>query len=152
MNPLRVFLDSCVLVEGLVAPWSASRGVLIVGRSMLFTFVLAEIVIEETERALVAKVSGEYGGARRLTDDCKFLLRRLRVERVPHVSPQQFRAARAWIRHLNDAPVLAAVVEAAPDWLLTNNTSHFDGEVSRKTGLRIATPADFLTQAGRIFP
>jgi len=42
-----VFPDSCVLIEGLVAPWSASRGVLILGRAALFRFAVAEFVIEE---------------------------------------------------------------------------------------------------------
>lgn len=151
MSRPRVFLDSCVLVEALLAPWSASRAVLILGRAALFTFVLAEIVIEETERALVSKLGAGYGGGRRLRDDYRLLLERLNIERVPHVSRQEFVAARAWIRHVNDVPVVAAAVKAKPDWFLTDNVAHFTAEVSARTGLRIMTPADFLTAAGSIF-
>lgn len=151
MNRIRVFLDSCVFIEGLCAPWSASRGVLILGRSALFTFVLADIVLEETERALTRKLGEGYGADGRLAEDLSFLLRRVDVERAPHVSRQEFHDASKWIRHRNDIPVLAAAVKAKPDWLLTDNTAHFTATVSRKTAVRIATPAEFLDQCGRIF-
>jgi predicted nucleic acid-binding protein len=147
----RVLLDSCVLIEGLVAPWSASRGVLILGRAALFRFVLAELVIEETERALAGKLGGAYGGREHLRADLRLLLKRLKVERIPHVSQEEFRQARALIRHTNDAPVLAAALKALPDWVLTDNIAHFTAEVSARTGLRIATPEEFLRNAGRLF-
>lgn len=149
MKTPRVFPDSCVLIEGLVAPWSASRGVLILGRSALFDFVVAEIVVEETERALAAKLGSGYGGQQRLLEDLQLLLQRLKVERFPHVSATEFERARRLIRHTNDVPVIAAAAKAKPDWLLTTNVSHFNSEVAHRTGLRIATPAAFLDTAGR---
>jgi hypothetical protein len=64
------------------------RGVLILGRSSMFTFVLAAIVIEETERALVDKLGKSFGGGRRLREEFHFLLKRLRVgKRSPCVGP-----------------------------------------------------------------
>ena len=150
MSLPRVFLDSCVLVEGLVAPWSSSRGVLILGRSSLLTFVLAEIVIEETRRALTRKIGPEYGGQRLLSNDFKLLLERLIIEPAPHVSVPEFEAASKLIRHRNDAPVLTAALKAKPDWLLSGNTSHFAPAVAKRTGLRITTPANFLDQCARI--
>ena len=148
MTRPRVFLDSGVLIEGLVSPWSAARGVLILGRAALFTFVLAEIVVEETERALLRKLAQGYGGAARLRDDFRLLMKRLRVERIQHVSPARFEAARRLIRHLNDAPVLAAAIVARPDWLVTGNTKTV--AVARRTGLRIVTPTSFLEKSGAI--
>ncbi len=150
MNRPRVFLDSGVLIEGLVSPWSAARGVLILGRAALLTFVVAEIVVEETERALVRKVAQGYGGVARLRDDFRLLLTRLRLERVPHVSRDQFEAARQLIRHANDVPVLAAAMEVRPDWLLTGNTKHFTVTVARRTRLRIVTPTAFLEKSGAV--
>lgn len=93
---------------------------------------------------------GAYGGRERLRAVFRLLLKRLRVERIPHVSQEESRQARAPIRHANDAPVLAAL-KALPDWVLTDNTAHFAAEVSARTGLRIATPEEFLRQAGRLF-
>lgn len=143
MSRLRVFLDSCVLIEGLACPWSNSHGLLILGRT-LFTIVLAEIVQEETERALHRKLQTGYRGD--LLGDYRRLMQRLVVERVPHVSRQEFEQGRSWIRHQNDVPVLAAAVQARPDWLLTANTSdgHFDAAASERTGIRFATPKEFL--------
>jgi predicted nucleic acid-binding protein len=151
VNHVRVFLDSCVLVEGVCSAWSASRAVLILGRSPTFKFVLAELVIEETQRALTNKLSDSFGGSRRLREDFAFLLTRLNPERVPHVTDIQFLAARSMIRHTNDVPILAAAIQAKPDWLLTDNTAHFDDRVSEKSGLRIATPQQFLNLCGKLF-
>jgi hypothetical protein len=147
----RVFLDSCVLIEGLVAPWSGSRGVLILGRTALFKFALADIVVEETERALLARVGAGYGGAQRLRDDLALLLGRLDVERIPHASVAEVERVRTWIRHRADVPVLAAAVQARPDWFLTDNVGHFNAAVSARSGLTIATPGRFLQEAGKLF-
>ena len=151
MSAIRVFLDSCVLIEGICAPWSDSRGVLILGRSSLFKFVLAEIVAEETERALAKKLARDFGSARRLRDEFRFLLKRLDIERIQHASNDDVHRAQPLIRHFNDVPILAAAIKAKPDWLLTDNTSHFDTAVSKKTGLRIATPHEFLLVCGKLF-
>lgn len=151
-NPPRIFLDSCVLIEGLLSPFSNSRGVLILGRASIFQFVLAEIVLEETERRIMRGLKENYDGFSPLYNDYCTLLARLKIERVPHVSGEQFQHARQFIRHVNDIPVLAAAIEAKPDWVITDNTAHFDVEVAQATGLVIVTPRQFLHYAGRIFP
>lgn len=60
MNPpaaaQRVFPDSNVLIEGLFAPWSASRAILILARARLFRLVLSPYVETETVHA------GRHGG------------------------------------------------------------------------------------------
>jgi hypothetical protein len=151
VTKVRVFLDSCVLIEGICAPWSDSRGVLILGRSSLFRFVLAEMVIEETGRALAKRLGPAFGGEHRLKDEFLFLLERLDIERVPRASAEDVRQTRSLIRHINDVPILAAAINAKPDWLLTDNTSHFNSTVSEKTSLRIAAPRDFLLHCGQLF-
>jgi hypothetical protein len=148
---VRLFLDSCVLIEGICAPWSDSRGVLILGRSSVFRFVLAEMVIEETERALTKKLGRDFGSGLRLKEEFCFLLKRLDIERVPHSSAEEVQRARPLIRHSNDAPILGAAIKAKPDWLVTDNTSHFNQVVSRKTGLQIVTPREFLFFCGKLF-
>jgi hypothetical protein len=61
------------------------------------------------------------------------------------VQPWNFdRGARSLIRHAADVPVLVSAIQAAPDWLITNNTEHFTPEVAAKTSLRIATPQQFV--------
>jgi hypothetical protein len=125
VTQVRVFLDSCVLIEAICAPWSDSHGVLILGRSSVFRFVLAEMVIEETERALAKKLGRDFGSGWRLKEEFLFLLGRLDIERVPHSSADEVQRARALIRHFNDVPILAAAIKASltgfsPTMILTS--------------------------------
>ena len=151
MSRPRIFLDSCVLVEGIVAPWSNSRAVLVLCRASMFTLVLCEWVIAEVECALSIKDSEVYPDERLLKSDLNLLFKKLRVERVPHCTFDEVREAQQWIRHKNDAPVLAAAVKAKPDWLISDNSAHFVAEVAKLTYLTIATPVEFLRESGRIF-
>ena len=151
MNRPRIFLDSCVLVEGIVAPWSNARAVLVLCRASMFTLVLCEWVIAEVECALKLKNSEVYPDARMLKSDLDLLMKKLKVERVPHCSLEEVREAQRWIRHKNDAPVIAAAVKAKPHWLISDNTEHFNAEVAKTTGLVIASPLEFLRESGRIF-
>ena len=106
---------------------------------------------EQCQRALAVKLGTGFGGNRSLRDEFQFLLTRLTVERVPHVTEQEFLAARSMIRHMHDVPIIAAAIRAKPDWFLTDNTSHFDHRVAEKSGLTIATPQDFLKLCGKLF-
>jgi hypothetical protein len=42
-------------------------------------------------------------------------------------------------------PVVAAVL-ARPDWVISTNDKHWSQDLAVRTGLRIATPLDFLLQ------
>ncbi len=117
----------------------------------MFSFVVADVVIQECEGVLERKIKAGFGGARRLREEFDFLLKRLHAESVPHVSEQEFLRTRPLIRHVNDIPVLAAAIKSKPDWLVTNNTSHFDQRVAAKTGLQIVTPQEFLRSCGKLF-
>jgi hypothetical protein len=46
--------------------------------------------------------------------------------------------------HEPDGAVLLSAIRSPPDWFLTHNRKHFDRAVARRTGLRIATPAEFF--------
>jgi hypothetical protein len=47
-------------------------------------------------------------------------------------------------RHAANVPILLSAIASKPDWLLTHNTKHFTQAVAKRTGLRIATPAEFF--------
>jgi predicted nucleic acid-binding protein len=79
------------------------------------------------------------------------LLARFDIERAPHVFAETAQLARTLIRHVNEVPILAAAIQAQPDWLLTDDTSHFNREVSRRTSIRIDTPQEFLLLCGKLF-
>jgi hypothetical protein len=60
-------------------------------------------------------------------------------------------SSRRLIRHEADVPVLVSAIAGNPDWLLTRNTKHFTPSVAQRTGIRIATPADFFRTIASLF-
>jgi hypothetical protein len=140
----RLFLDSGVMLEGLYAPWSVSRAILIHGRRRLVTIILAEYVRNEVENNLLALLATNPQLATDTIDAYDTLLDLLKPEIVPMPTPEEINRARHLIRHQADVPVLVSALKASPDWLLTTNTRHFTPEVAARTGLKIATPHAFL--------
>lgn len=141
----RLFLDSNVLTGGIVARWGLDKAVLSLCASRVCQLVLAEAVRDEVEENLLLHVGSlDPAAADRLLDDYSRLIKLTRPEIIPYPSEAEVIAARALIRHAADVPVLLSALKARPDWLLTHNTKHFSAAVSRRTGLRIATPADFF--------
>jgi predicted nucleic acid-binding protein len=147
-SPIRVFVDSNVLIEGLFAPWSSARAILILARASAFRLVLSPYVEVEVERALLARLATNDEEGSRLIDDYALALRLLAPERTQRITQQEFDSHRSFIHHQNDVPVLVTAIKSNPDWLVTSNIEHFNEEVALKTGLRIATPRQFLARCG----
>lgn len=102
-------------------------------------------MISESEGALLEVLQGEPAEvAAELLADYFTFIDKARPVIVPLAGTQEITAAARVIRHLNDAPILAAAINARPAWLLSNNTEHFTPMVARRTGLRIATPYQFF--------
>jgi predicted nucleic acid-binding protein len=141
----RLFLDSNVLLAGLVSPWGVDKAVLSLCAARICRMVLADVVRLEVERnlALHAPRLG-LRNPEHVLDIFRRLIQLSAPETVPFPDPEIVRANRLLIRHEPDLPVLLSAISAAPDWLLTNNTRHFTRAVSTNTGLRIATPAAFF--------
>jgi hypothetical protein len=109
--------------------------------------VLATVVRQEVENNLLVHVQVLAAvHAERLLRDYDNLIGMCDPEIVPLPAWQEVRANRGLIRHEADVPVLLSAMHSRPDWLLTNNRKHFNREVQRKTGLRIATPAEFFRE------
>jgi hypothetical protein len=111
----------------------------------LCKLVLAEIVRDEVEENLL--LHGQRLTPRereKLTGHYRRLVQLANPEVIPYPSEAVVRSSRHIIRHASDVPVLLSAIASKPDWLLTHNTKHFTREVATRTGLRIATPADFF--------
>lgn len=145
-TPVSVFIDSNVLIEGLFAPWSASRAILILARAKVFRLVLSPYVEVEVERALLMRLARDSEAGTRLINDYALALELLAPERTRRITREEFDSHRTLIRHSNDVPVLVTAIIARPDWLVTSNTEHFNQEVAARTGLRIVAPNEFLKQ------
>ena len=82
--------------------------------------------------------------AGQLIEDYGRLIKLTRPELVPYPPAERVRSHRHLIRHAADVPILLSAMAGKPDWLLTHNNKHFTQAVAQRTGLRIATPAEFF--------
>jgi predicted nucleic acid-binding protein len=142
---LRLFLDSNVLTGGIVSAWGLGKAVLSLCAARICRFVLAEVVREEVEENLLRRLSGvDAKGANKVLSDYARLIALTKPETISYPDEASVKAGRHLIRHAADVPVLLSAIASRPDWLLTNNTKHFKAAVPARSGLRIATPAEFF--------
>jgi predicted nucleic acid-binding protein len=142
----RLFLDSNVLMGGLVAHWGLDKAVLSLCSARICRLVLAEAVRVEVERNLALHAAHlAFSEPQRPIEAYRRFIQLSDPEMVPFPELETVRANRHLIRHEADLPVLLSAMAARPDWVLTNNTEHFTQLVAQRTGLRIATPVEFFT-------
>jgi hypothetical protein len=107
--------------------------------------VLAEAVRDEVEENLLVHAERLPSlEADELTEHYRRLIKLTDPEMVSYPAEALVRSSRHLIRHAADVPILLSAIASKPDWLLTHNTEHFTQAVAKRTGLRIATPAEFF--------
>jgi predicted nucleic acid-binding protein len=142
---IRLFLDSNVLTGGIVSRWGLDKAVLAMCAARVCKLVLAEVVRDEVEENLLLHAERLPNlEADELVEQYQRLLKLMDAEIVVYPDEALVRSNRSLIRHEADVPVLLSAMASKPDWLLTHNTKHFSKAVAKRTGLRIATPAEFF--------
>jgi hypothetical protein len=134
-----VGVDTNILCAGVRVRWGAPKGVLVLAATGVFKLVVVRPVHEEVERILAAYPT-ELRDYQRLLTIC-------RAEVGPELTPEQIAACAhllPHLRHTNDLPVLAAALQAQPDWFLSDNPAHFGPDLAAASGLNISTSGDFL--------
>lgn len=133
----RVFLDTNVLIAGLLSRTGASAAVLDLGEAEEILIVVSRQVLVEADRTFLAKFP-------HLIDRYRLFIRNLAPLLVEDPTPRNVQAA-AQVIELDDAPILAAAKDAAVDYLVTLNTRHFATPTVRAFfPAPIVTPAEFL--------
>ena len=89
--------------------------------------------------------------ADQLIEDYRRLIKLTNPEFVPYGGKDLVRSSHHLIRHAADVPVVMSAMASKPDWLLTPNTKNFTKAVAERTGLRIATPAEFFRALSNLF-
>jgi len=142
---IRLFLDSNVLMAGIVSDRGLDKATLSLCAAKICKLVLAEVVREEVEENLLLHAEGlRSADSDQLIQDYHHVIKLTGPEVVPYPSKDLVRANRHLIRHEADVPVLLSAIASKPDWLLTHNTKHFTRAVARRASLHIATPAEFF--------
>ena len=149
---IRLFLDSNVLTGGIVSPWGLDKATLSLCAARVCRLVLAEVVRDEVEENLLLHAQRLPAlDADQLIEDYRRLIKLTNPEFVPYPDEDLVRSSRHLIRHAADVPVVLSAMASKPDWLLTHNTKHFTKAVAERTGLRIATPAEFFRALSTLF-
>jgi predicted nucleic acid-binding protein len=144
-NRIRLFLDSNVLTGAIVSSWGLDKAVLSLCAARLCRLVLADVVRDEVEENLLIHADRLASSeADRLIASYRKLIRLTDPEIVPYPSQALVRSSRHLIRHAGDVPILLSAIASKPDWLLTHNTRHFTPAVAKRSGVRIAAPAEFF--------
>jgi len=149
---IRIFLDSNVLMGGIVSAWGLDKAALSLCAARVCKLVLAEVVRDEVEENLLLHAERLPSlGADELIKQYRGLVKLADPEVIPYPAAALVRSSRHLIRHAADVPVLLSAMASKPDWLLTHNTRHFTQAVERRTGLRIVTPATFFRTLSSVF-
>lgn len=129
----------------MVSPWGLDKAALSLCAARLCKLVLAEVVRDEVEENLLLHAERlPTPEADELIEHYHRLIRLTDPEMVPYPAGELLQSSRHLIRHEADVPVLLSAMASKPDWLLTHNTKHFTQSVAKRSGLRIATPAEFF--------
>ena len=149
---IRLFLDSNVLTAGIVSQWGLDKAVLSICAARVCKLALAEVVRDEVEENLLLHAERLPAlDADVLIEDYRRLFKLTDPEVIGRPERALVHASRHLIRHEADVPVLLSAMASRPDWLLTHNTKHFTSAVTKRTGLRIATPAEFFRTLSSLF-
>jgi predicted nucleic acid-binding protein len=149
-NPsLRVFLDSGVVIEGCLRSWGSSKGLLILlTQKDRYTVLLSELSRQDIERAVQKASTQGSDAAAQMQHTVSGWVSRIHLELLAVPAAEEVDAGMAdllpTIRHPNDLPLVVNAVQANPDWVISTNRRHWNDELANKTGLRIASPVEFL--------
>ncbi len=139
-HPLyTVFLDTSVLIAATLSSKGASAEILNLCRHGQLKGVVSDAVMAEFVDVLCRKYPHQSTFA-----DSLITLSRLEITKIKK-SPL-IQKAKKWITDSKDAHVLAAAAKTKVDYLITLDVRDFiwDATVSKKSGLSITTPGDFM--------
>ena len=137
-----VFIDTSALIAGMLSTTGAAHEVLRLCEAGVVQAVLSRQVLVEADRTLSQKLPA-------LLPDYHSFLKHLSPLIVDN-PPRQAIEAAGHVIHRNDAPILAAAIEADAQYLITWNTRHFQKKAVREYApFPILTPGEFLEEFRR---
>lgn len=140
----RVFLDSSVLVSGVISQTGASSAILDLGEAGEIVIVLSKGVLVETDRVFEKKLPG-------FVREFREFIKNLSPIVTADPSAPEIREAESVIDK-DDAPILAAAQKVNIHYLVSLDIKHFhSSRVRQYLKAPVVTPAQFLTEFRQIF-
>ena len=138
----KVFIDTSALIAGTLSPTGAAHEVLRPCEAGVVKALMSRQVLVEADRNISEKLPA-------LQSEYRVFLKHLSSLIVEDPSKLAVEQACEIIHH-NDAPILAAAIEASVDYLVTWNTRHFQKKAVRDyVQFPILTPGEFLEEFRR---
>lgn len=133
----KVFIDTSALIAGIASSKGAARAVLQLAEIGLIEVFVSRQVIVEADRNIEDKLPEMLNEYREFIE---FLAPAL-IDDPPRGEIKRFLA----VINPDDAPILAAAVNADVDFLITWDRKHFIGKnIHVHSSLKIVTPGEFL--------
>ena len=140
----RVFLDSSVLISGVISQTGASSAILDLGEAGEIIIILSQGVLIETDRVFEKKFPGLIGNFREFMKNLSPIV-------TDDPTAQEIREAEQVINK-DDAPILAAAKNEGVHFMVSLDTKHFHSpKVRQYLKSPIVTPGQFLTEFRKIF-
>lgn len=138
-KPLKVLLDTNVVVSGLNSKTGASAGILTLSKQKAFTIFITPYILEEVASVIKRKFP-------KILPYFKQLVKADVFDLVPNPPATIVKRAARIISDLKDAAILATAMEEKVNFLITLDRKHFidDSTVAKKSGLKIVLPKDFI--------
>jgi putative PIN family toxin of toxin-antitoxin system len=134
---IKVFVDTSVLISGLVSLTGASGGVLDLCEAEVIQMVISRQVLVEADRNFSAKLPRLLNRFRQFVRDLKPLM-------LDDPSPGLVEKAAVLVGR-KDASILAAAQERQVDYLITLDKKHFLSSRGEKDmQVNVVTPSEFL--------
>jgi predicted nucleic acid-binding protein len=141
---MRLFLDANIIFSGAYSPNGRAKALFLLARHRRCEMLSSPHAIEEARRNIQLKYPEKF-------DDLASLISELVV------TAEATAASVAWALEqslpLEDAPILAAAIDARADLLVTGDRTHFGRLYGRSMqGTIVVTPSDALAQITALGP
>ena len=142
----QVFLDSNVIIAGLISSTGASAAIRNLGEAGDIRIVISRYVLFEIDRVLQAKFSAHFPN---LIDQYRAFIQNVNPFLTEDPPAAKVREAKTVIDP-GDAPILATAKLARVDYLVTLDVRHFHtARVRAYLPIPILTPGEFLEEFRR---
>ncbi len=139
-EPIRVFFDASVIFAAIYSKSGHARDLLTLTLRGQIVGVVSQDVLDEVERNLSKK-------APEIIALYHQLLALLQLEVIDDPTVAEVTAAEDYVAS-KDAAIIAAAINAAPDYFVTYDRKHLldPDEVARRSGLTITVPATVVAR------
>ena len=133
-TPIRVFFDASVLFAAGYSTAGYARDLIRLAIRGQLQVIVSQDVLDEVGRNMERKAPERVEAYQELLD-------LIELEIVPDPAKEAVWAVEAYVVQ-KDAPIVAAAINAQPDYLVTYDRRHLiePPEVAEKSGLQIVTP------------